>query len=248
MDISLDFKKFANSQGITSTTLEDYQSLLNSNIQSKTDFDIISKTLAPDIVNLTPNIVEEKEMNVAIMDVFSRLMKDKIIYLGTGINDQVSNIVTAQLIYLESITGKKEDITMFVNSPGGSVYSGLAIRDTMNFVQNDVSTTVVGMAASMGAILQSSGAKGKRKALPHSRIMIHQPLGGAQGQASDITITANQINILKKELYDILVENTGKTYEEIEADSDRDYWMIAKDAKEYGMIDEVIEKRESKED
>ena len=248
MDISLDFKKFANSQGITSTTLEDYQSLLNSNIQSKTDFDIISKTLAPDIVNLTPNIVEEKEMNVAIMDVFSSLMKDKIIYLGTGINDQVSNIVTAQLIYLESITGKKEDITMFVNSPGGSVYSGLAIRDTMNFVQNDVSTTVVGMAASMGAILQSSGAKGKRKALPHSRIMIHQPLGGAQGQASDITITANQINILKKELYDILVENTGKTYEEIEADSDRDYWMIAKDAKEYGMIDEVIEKRESKED
>lgn len=243
MDISKDFKLFANSQGITSTTLHDYQSMLQNDIKSISDVEIISRTEAPNIVNLTPNIVEEREMNIAVMDVFSRLMKDKIIYLGTGINDQVSNIVTAQLIYLASITDAKEDVTMYVNSPGGGVYAGMAIKDTMDFIENDVSTTVIGMAASMGAILQSSGAKGKRRALPNSRIMIHQPLGGAQGQASDMAITVKQIEILKKELYDILVENTGQTYKKIEQDADRDYWMKAPEAKEYGMIDEVINTR-----
>lgn len=244
MDVLKDFKKFANSLGVASTTLCDYQSKLTSDFSYKGGMDIVSQTNTPNIVNLTPNIIEEREMNIAVMDVFSRLMKDKIIYLGTAIDDQVSNIVTAQLLYLESVSEKGNDITMYVNSPGGSVYAGLAIYDTMNFIQNDVSTTVIGTAASMGAILQSSGKKGKRRALPSSRIMIHQPLGGAQGQASDIEITAKQILLLKKELYDILSKNTGKTYDEIHKDSDRDYWMTASEALSYGMIDEVISKRD----
>jgi ATP-dependent Clp protease protease subunit len=178
-------------------------------------------------------------MNIAVMDVFSRLMMDRIIFLGTGINDQVANIVQAQLLFLESVDSKK-DIQIYMNSPGGSVYAGLGIYDTMQIVQPDVATICTGIAASMGAVLQCAGAKGKRTALPHSRIMIHQPLGGAEGQASDIEITAREIMKLKKELYDIIAKHSGQTYEKVWADSDRDYWMTAQEAKDYGMIDEIL--------
>lgn len=191
---------------------------------------------------MTPNIVEERQMNVAIMDVFSRLMKDRIIFLGMGIDDQIANIVTAQLLFLESIDAKS-DIIMYVNSPGGSVYAGLGIYDTMQYVNPDVATVCTGLAASMGAVLLAGGAEGKRSALPHSRVMIHQPLGGAQGQASDIEITARQILLLKGELYDILAKHSGKSVKQIEKDSDRDYWMKAAQAKEYGLIDEVLERK-----
>jgi ATP-dependent Clp protease, protease subunit len=191
------------------------------------------------IQNLTPNIIEERQLNATILDVFSRLMMDRIIFMGTGVNDQVANIITAQLLFLESVDAKK-DITMYINSPGGGVYAGLGIYDTMQYIKPDVSTVCTGLAASMGAVLMSGGTKGKRAALPHSRIMIHQPLGGAQGQASDIEITTREILKLKKELYDILANHCGKTYEEIERDSDRDYWMKAEEAKAYGLIDEVL--------
>jgi ATP-dependent Clp protease, protease subunit len=190
-------------------------------------------------VGLTPNIIEERPMNMAIMDVFSRLMMDRIIFLGTGIDDYVGNIITAQLLFLESLDAQK-DIQIYVNSPGGSVYAGLGIYDTMQYVRPDVATICVGMAASMGAVLLCAGTEGKRTALKHSRVMIHQPLGGASGQASDIEITAKEIQKLKKELYDIISTHSGKTYDEVWADSDRDYWMTATEAKEYGMIDEVL--------
>lgn len=206
----------------------------------------ISSTLTDQYISsvemMTPNIVEERQMNVAIMDVFSRLMKDRIIFLGMGIDDQIANIVTAQLLFLESIDAKS-DIIMYVNSPGGSVYAGLGIYDTMQYVNPDVATVCTGLAASMGAVLLAGGAEGKRSALPHSRVMIHQPLGGAQGQASDIEITAKQIMILKSELYDILAKHSGKSVKKIEQDSDRDYWMKADQAKEYGLIDEVLERK-----
>ncbi len=206
----------------------------------------LSSTLTDQYISsvemMTPNIVEERQMNVAIMDVFSRLMKDRIIFLGMGIDDQIANIVTAQLLFLESIDAKS-DIIMYVNSPGGSVYAGLGIYDTMQYVNPDVATVCTGLAASMGAVLLAGGADGKRSALPHSRIMIHQPLGGAQGQASDIEITAKQIMLLKGELYDILAKHSGKSVEKIEEDSDRDYWMKAAQAKEYGLIDEVLERK-----
>ena len=188
---------------------------------------------------LTPNIIEERQMNVAIMDVFSRLMMDRIIFLGTGIDDYVANIITAQLLFLESMDAQK-DIQIYVNSPGGSVYAGLGIYDTMQFVGPDVATICTGMAASMGAVLLCAGAEGKRTGLPHSRVMIHQPLGGAQGQASDIEITHKEIQKLKKELYEIISHHSGKPYEQVWEDSDRDYWMKADEAKEYGMIDEVL--------
>lgn len=191
------------------------------------------------IDNVTPYIIEERQLNVTQMDVFSRLMMDRIIFMGTGVNDQMANIITAQLLFLESVDSNK-DITMYINSPGGSVYAGLGIYDTMQYIKPEVSTVCTGLAASMGAVLMSGGAHGKRAALPHSRIMIHQPLGGAQGQASDIEITTREILKLKKELYDILAKHTGKTYEEIERDSDRDYWMKAEEAKAYGLIDEVL--------
>lgn len=197
------------------------------------------------IQNLTPNIIEERQLNVSILDVFSRLMMDRIIFMGTGVDDQVANIITAQLLFLESVDSTK-DITMYINSPGGSVYAGLGIYDTMQYIKPEVSTVCTGLAASMGAVLLAGGHKGKRAALPHSRIMIHQPLGGAQGQASDIEITAKQILMLKKELYDILAHHSGKSYEEIERDSDRDYWMKAPQAKEYGLIDEVLERNSNK--
>lgn len=193
------------------------------------------------IENVTPYIIEERSLNVTQMDVFSRLMMDRIIFMGTGVNDHVANIITAQLLFLESVDANK-DITMYINSPGGGVYAGLGIYDTMQYIKPDVCTVCTGLAASMGAVLLAGGAAGKRAALPHSRIMIHQPLGGAQGQASDIEITTKQILMLKKELYDILAKHSGKSFEEIERDSDRDYWMKAPDAKIYGLIDEVLER------
>lgn len=189
--------------------------------------------------SLTPYIIEERQLNVAQMDVFSRLMMDRIIFLGTGINDQVANIITAQLLFLESVDAKK-DIQIYLNSPGGSVYAGLGIYDTMQYIQPDVATICTGIAASMGAVLLCAGAEGKRSALKHSRVMIHQPLGGAQGQASDIEITTREILKLKKELYDIIAKHSKKDYDKVYADSDRDYWMTASEAKEYGMVDEVL--------
>jgi ATP-dependent Clp protease protease subunit len=180
-------------------------------------------------------------MNVAQMDVFSRLMMDRIIFLGTGIDDQVANIIQAQLLFLESVDPKK-DIQIYLNSPGGSVYAGLGIYDTMQYISPNVATICTGMAASMGAVLLCAGEKGKRTALKHSRVMIHQPLGGAQGQASDIEITAKEIIKLRKELYDIIANHSGQTFEKVSEDSDRDFWMTADEAKEYGMLDEVLVK------
>jgi ATP-dependent Clp protease protease subunit len=188
---------------------------------------------------LTPNIIEERQMNAVAMDVFSRLMMDRIIFLGTGINDQVANIVQAQLLFLAS-TDASRDIQIYINSPGGSVYAGLGIYDTMQFIKPDVATICTGMAASMAAVLLCAGEKGKRSGLTHSRVMIHQPLGGAQGQASDIEITAREIITLKEELYKIIAKHSGQTYEKVYEDSDRDYWMKADRALEYGMIDEIL--------
>ncbi|MBZ9729516.1 ATP-dependent Clp endopeptidase proteolytic subunit ClpP [Salegentibacter sp. JZCK2] len=188
---------------------------------------------------MTPNIIEERQMNAVAMDVFSRLMMDRIIFMGTMVNDQVANIIQAQMLFLES-TDASKDIQIYINSPGGSVYAGLGIYDTMQFIKPDVATICTGMAASMGAVLLCAGEKGKRSGLPHSRVMIHQPLGGAQGQASDIEITAREILTLKKELYEIIASHSGQSYEKIEEDSDRDYWMKAEKAREYGMIDEIL--------
>jgi len=176
------------------------------------------------------------------VDVFSRLMADRIIFLGTGIDDYIANVIQAQLLFLESADANK-DIQIYVNSPGGSVYAGLGIYDTMQIINPDVATICTGMAASMGAVLLTAGTTGKRTALKHARVMIHQPLGGASGQASDIEITAREIQKLKKELYEIIAEHSGKTYDEVWNDSDRDYWMTAVEAKKYGMIDEVLEKK-----
>ncbi len=196
--------------------------------------------------SLTPYIIEERQLNVAQMDVFSRLMMDRIIFLGTGINDQVANIVQAQLLFLESADSKK-DIQIYMNSPGGSVYAGLGIYDTMQVVSPDVATICTGMAASMAAVLLCAGAKGKRTALKHSRVMIHQPMGGAQGQVTDMEITLTEVKKLKSELYDIISYHSGQDFKKVEKDSDRDYWMTSGEAKKYGMIDEVLEtKREEK--
>lgn len=200
-------------------------------------YDKIISSMYP--TNLTPNIIEERQMNAVAMDVFSRLMMDRIIFLGTGISDQVANIVQAQLLFLAS-TDASRDIQIYINSPGGSVYAGLGIYDTMQFIKPDVATICTGMAASMAAVLLCAGEKGKRSGLTHSRVMIHQPLGGAQGQASDIEITAREIITLKEELYNIIAKHTGQTYERIHEDSDRDYWMKAEKALEYGMIDEIL--------
>jgi ATP-dependent Clp protease protease subunit len=217
MDFGKEFKRYAMlDKGISSMHLEHYVD--NS---------------------LTPYIIEERQLNVAQMDVFSRLMMDRIIFLGTGINDQVANIVQAQLLFLESADAKK-DIQIYMNSPGGSVYAGLGIYDTMQVVAPDVATICTGMAASMGAVLLCAGAKGKRSALKHSRVMIHQPMGGAQGQASDMEITLQEILKLKKELYEIIASHSGQDFDRVEKDSDRDYWMTSEEAKAYGMIDEVL--------
>lgn len=191
------------------------------------------------VTNLTPNIIEERPMNVAVMDVYSRLMMDRIIFLGYPINDEVANIVTAQLLFLES-TDRTRDIQMYINSPGGSVYSGLGVYDTMQYITPDVSTICIGMAASMGAVLLTAGAHGKRTALKHARVMMHPPSGAIGGQASDIDITVNEIKKVKKNLYDILTFHTGKTSKQIEKDCDRDYWLTAEEAKEYGLVDEVL--------
>ena len=216
-----EFKKYAiGHAGISSLTYQRYASVVGSYI--------------------TPNIIEERQLNVASMDVFSRLMMDRIIFLGVPIDDDVANIIQAQLLFLESVDNTK-DISIYLNSPGGSVYAGLGIYDTMQLVAPDVCTICTGMAASMAAVLMTAGTKGKRSALPHSRIMIHQPMGGAQGQASEIEITAREIQKLKKELYEIIAKHSGQPYDKVWADSDRDYWMTAEEAKEYGMIDEILE-------
>jgi len=196
---------------------------------------------------ISPTIIEERQMNVAQMDVFSRLMMDRIIFLGVPIDDTVANIIQAQLLFLESADPGK-DIQIYLNTPGGSVHAGLGIYDTMQYIQPDVATISTGMAASMGAVLLVAGAQGKRSALRHSRVMIHQPMGGAQGQAADIEITAREILKLKKELYTILAEHSGNSYKKIEKDSDRDYWMTAEEAKAYGMIDEVLVRTKPKDE
>ncbi|MBQ8221821.1 MAG: ATP-dependent Clp endopeptidase proteolytic subunit ClpP [Bacteroidales bacterium] len=218
-----EFYKYATKHcGINSLALEKYTSTVTSYI--------------------SPTIIEERQLNVAQMDVFSRLMMDRIIFLGDEINDYVANIIQAQLLFLES-SDPKRDIQIYVNSPGGSVYAGLGIYDTMQFISPDVATICTGIAASMAAVLLCAGAKGKRSALKHSRIMIHQPMGGMQGQASDIEITAREILKLKKELYDIIATHSGQEFDKVWADSDRDYWMTSQEAKEYGMIDEVLIKK-----
>ena len=188
---------------------------------------------------ISPTIIEERQLNVAQMDVFSRLMMDRIIFLGTQVDDYSANVIQAQLLYLDSSDPGK-DISIYINSPGGSVYAGYGIYDTMQFIGCDVSTICTGMAASFAAVLLVAGTKGKRMALPHSRVMIHQPLGGVQGQASDIEITAREILKVKKALYTIISTHSGKPYEEVERDSDRDYWMTAEEAKAYGMVDEIL--------
>lgn len=194
---------------------------------------------------ISPTIIEERQLNIATMDVFSRLMMDRIIFLGVPIDDYVANIIQAQLLFLES-TDPIKDIQIYLNTPGGMVYAGLGIYDTMQYITPDVATICTGMAASMGAVLLCAGAKGKRTALKHSRILIHQPMGGAQGQASDIEITAKEIQKIKKELYEIIALHSGQDYKKIWKDADRDYWMMADEAKEYGMIDEVLDKNKVK--
>ncbi len=195
--------------------------------------------------SLTPYIIEERQLNMTQMDVFSRLMMDRIIFLGTGINDQIANIIQAQLLFLESADAKK-DIQIYLNSPGGSVYAGLGIYDTMQVVSPDVATICTGIAASMGAVLLCAGTKGKRSALTHSRIMIHQPMGGAEGQVSDMEITLKEIKQLKKELYDIIAKHSGQDFKKVEKDSDRDYWMKSEEALAYGMIDEILVNKRKK--
>ncbi len=223
MDVKKEFDQYAIKHlGISSLSLHRVQSVYASYI--------------------SPTIIEERQLNVASMDVFSRLMMDRIIFLGLPIDDYVSNIVQAQLLFLDSVDHNK-DIQIYLNSPGGSVSAGLGIYDTMQFVNSDVSTICTGMAASMGAVLLAAGQKGKRSALKHARVMIHQPMGGAQGQATDMEITVREIQKLKKELYEILADHSGKPYKTIEKDSDRDYWMTAIEAKDYGMIDEVLERK-----
>jgi len=215
-----EFRKYAIKHiGINSSVLDKYKIITNSYI--------------------SPTIIEERQLNVATMDVFSRLMMDRIIFLGTTIDDDVANIIQAQLLFLESSDPNK-DIQIYFNTPGGSVYAGLGIYDTMQYIGSDIATICTGMAASMGAILLTAGAKGKRSALTHSRIMIHQPMGGIEGQASDIEITAREILKLKKELYQILALHSNQPFEKIEKDSDRDHWLTAIEAKEYGLIDEVL--------
>lgn len=217
-----EFRKYATKEkGISSLTLDRFESAYANYI--------------------SPTIIEERQMNVASMDVFSRLMMDRIIFLGVPINDYVANIIQAQLLFLESVDAEK-DIQIYLNSPGGGVYAGLGIYDTMQYINPDVATICTGMAASMGAVLLCAGAEGKRTALKHSRVMIHQPLGGAQGQASDIEITAREIQKLKNELYQIISNHSGKSFDEVWKDGDRDYWMTSEEAKAYGMIDEVLVK------
>lgn len=202
----------------------------------------VEKTMNTSASYISPSILEERQLNVTQMDVFSRLMMDRIIFLGTEVNDYTANVIQAQLLYLDSVDSER-DINIYLNTPGGSVYAGLGIYDTMQFISSRVATICTGMAASMGAVLLVAGEKGMRAALPHSRVMIHQPLGGIQGQASDIEITAREILKLKDELYQIISDHSGQTMEKIRQDADRDYWMKAQEALEYGMIDKVYSKK-----
>lgn len=228
-----DFRNYAvNHLGISSSEFDSYMKSIN-----LTNPTINATYPRADYMN--PYILEERQLNVTQMDVFSRLMMDRIIFLGTQVTDTSANIIQAQLLYLDSIDPEK-DISIYINSPGGSVYAGLGIYDTMQYVSSDVSTICTGMAASMAAVLLVAGEKGKRYALPHSRVMIHQPMGGIQGQASDIEITAREILKLKEELYRIISEHSGQPFDKVEKDSDRDYWMTAAEAKDYGMIDKIL--------
>jgi ATP-dependent Clp protease protease subunit len=220
MHFGEEFRKYAvNHMGMSGLGIDDY---MKHNVQS-----------------MTPNIIEERPMRFAAIDVFSRLIMDRIIFLGTGVDDYVANVVVAQLLFLESVDAKK-DVLMYINSPGGSVYAGMGMYDTMHYVRPDVATICTSLAASMGAVLLAGGAAGKRSALPHARVMIHQPSGGAQGQSRDMEITVKEIIKLRHELYEILAKHTGKPIEQVEIDSDRDYWMKAEEAKAYGLIDEVL--------
>jgi ATP-dependent Clp protease, protease subunit len=236
MDFGKEFEKYAvKHKGISSNVLDDYQRKSAAKFNNAK----LSSGGWGAVTNLTPNIIEERSMNVAVMDVYSRLMMDRIIFLGYPINDEVANIVTAQLLFLES-TDRTRDIQIYLNSPGGSVYAGLGVYDTMQFITPDIATICTGMAASMGQVLLCAGAKGKRTALKHSRIMMHQPSAGAGGQASDIEITVNEVKKIKQELYAITAFHSGQTVEKVAADSNRDYWMTSTEAKEYGLIDEVL--------
>ena len=218
MNLGKEFEQYAvKHRGISSATLHNYQQ----------------------VTNLTPYIIEERQLNISQLDVFSRLMMDRIIFLGEGINDYVANIVTAQLLFLES-TDRTRDIQMYINCPGGSVYAGLGMYDTLQYITPDVATICIGMAASMGAVLMCAGTKGKRTALKHARIMMHQPSGAIGGQASDIEITVNEIRKLKRELYEIIAHHTGKPIKQVEKDCDRDYWLTSHESKEYGLVDEVL--------
>jgi ATP-dependent Clp protease protease subunit len=220
MNTGKEFEKYAiKHKGISSNTLHGY---LNHNV-----------------TNLTPNIIEERPMNIAVMDVYSRLMMDRIIFLGYPVTDEVANIITAQLLFLES-TDRTRDIQLYINSPGGGVYAGLGLYDTMQFVTPDIATICTGVAASMSAVLMCAGAAGKRTALKHARIMLHQPSAGAMGQASDVEITVNEVRKVKQELYEVLSTHTGQTIEKVAKDCDRDYWMTAAEAKDYGLVDEVL--------
>lgn len=220
-----EFRKYAvHHLGMSGNGLDDYMKYIN------------------DVSNMTPNVVEERQMRATVIDVFSRLMADRIIFFGTAVDDYVANVITAQLLFLESSDPKK-DIVMYVNSPGGSVYAGLGIYDTMQYVSPDVVTICTGMAASMGAVLLSAGASKKRSALPHSRIMIHQPSAGMQGTSKDMEISLKQTIELREDLYKILAKHSGQKFDKIEKDSDRDYWMRASEAKDYGLIDEVLERK-----
>ena len=220
-----DFLKFATAQGLNSMHVEKVLSQSANNVQSSYGY-------------ISPTILEERQLNVTQMDVFSRLMMDRVIFLGTEVNDYTANVIQAQLLYLDSVDSER-DINLYLNTPGGSVYAGLGIYDTMQFVKARVATICTGLAASMGAVLLVAGEKGMRAALPHSRVMIHQPLGGLQGQASDIEITAKEILKLKEELYQIISDHSGKAIEQIRQDADRDHWMTSKEALEYGMIDKL---------
>jgi ATP-dependent Clp protease protease subunit len=220
MNTGNEFEKYAvKHRGISSNTLDAY--------------------IKHNVTNLTPNIIEERPMNVAVMDVYSRLMMDRIIFLGYPVNDEVANIITAQLLFLES-ADRTRDVQLYINSPGGGVYAGLGLYDTMQFVSPDIATICTGIAASMSAVLMAAGAPGKRSALKHSRIMMHQPSAGAAGQASDVAITVSEVRKIKHELYEILSNHTGQTIEKVDKDSNRDFWMTADEAKEYGLIDEVL--------
>ena len=222
-----DFRNFAvKGLGMNGLALDQYTSAISSRINSS---------------YINPSILEERQLNVTQMDVFSRLMMDRVIFLGTEVNDYTANVIQAQLLYLDS-TDSGKDVSIYINSPGGSVYAGLGIYDTMQYINSDVATICTGMAASMAAVLLVAGQAGKRFALRHSRVMIHQPMGGVQGQASDIEITAREIQKLKKELYTIIADHSGQPFEKVERDSDRDYWMTAEEAKAYGMIDQVLVK------